>query len=120
MRNPLSTFVLVAIALIAGCGPAPKPQSNLPTVATFNECAGVGTSGHIASNPADPRIAWLALESGIRREVIWPPGYTARFTPKLEILDETGAVAFRDGDSVGGGCVTGPDEDSPLLIAAGF
>jgi hypothetical protein len=55
-----------------------------------------------------------------RRDVIWPPGYVARFTPMLEVLDETGRVIFRDGDAVSGGCTTGPDAQGPLLIAAGL
>jgi hypothetical protein len=38
----------------------------------------------------------------------------------LEVLDEGGTVVFRDADPVNGGCVTGPDAQGPLLIAAGF
>jgi hypothetical protein len=120
MKIRHAALALVAVVLVAGCGLAPQPPTKLPTVSSFNECPGVGASGHITGDPADPRLAWLAEDSGGRREVIWPPGYTARFTPKLEILDENGAVAFRDGDRVRGGCVTGPDGQGPLLIAAGF
>jgi len=38
----------------------------------------------------------------------WNVGYSARFTPKLELLDEHGNVVRREGDQLIGGCET-PD-----------
>jgi hypothetical protein len=113
---------LAAVAIVAGCGLAPwQPTTELPTLAGYNgACRDVALNGHVTGDLADARVAWLVDDRGGRRDIVWPPGYSARFTPKLEILDEKGVVAFRDGDSVRGGCVTGRDPHGPLLIAAGF
>jgi hypothetical protein len=104
------------VLVTAACNVAPR----LPTIDSFNgNCRGVGLSAHVTGDASDPRVAWVVQDNGGRRDVIWPPGYTARFTPKLEILDENGIVRLRDGDAVDGGCVTGPDGHGPLLIAPG-
>ena len=111
--------LLIAIVLtVSTCTTLPR----LPTVATFNgSCRGVGLEGHITGDPNDPRLAWVDSDSGRgRTEVIWPPGFTARFVPRLEILDETGTIAFRDGDPVTGGCTTGSDAQGPILIGPGL
>ena len=109
----------VTVLLIVGACAVPQP---LPTVEVFSgACRGVGLESHITGDPSDPRIAWLVQDVGGKRlDVIWPPGYKARFTPRLEVLDEKGAVAFHDGDPVTGGCTTGPDAQGPLLIAPGL
>ena len=113
----LATLAIVALLIASGCG-VPQP---LPTVEVFTGvCRGVGFDGHITGDPSDPRLAWLVGNRGGRRDVIWPPGYTARFSPKLEVFDEKGDIAFQDGDAVSGGCTTGPDAEGPLLIAKGF
>ena len=108
---------MVAVLIAAGCA-IHRP---LPTIATDNGgCRGVGLEAHITGNPSDPRLVWLVGLQGDRTDVIWPPGYTARFTPRVEVLDQEGAVVYRDGDAVSGGCVTGPDAQGPLLIRAGY
>lgn len=113
----LATLGITTLLIAGACG----VSQPLPTVEEFNgNCRGVGFDGHITGDPFDPQLAWLVGDGGDRRDVIWPPGYTARFAPRLEVLDEKGNVAFRDGDAVGGGCTTGPDAQGPLLIAAGF
>jgi hypothetical protein len=112
--------VALAILVVAGACAVPRP---LPTVEAFNgACRGVGLlDARVIGSPSDPRLAWLVYgDTQARRDVIWPPGYTARFTPRLEILDEKGAVVFGDGDQVTGGCVTGPGAQGPLLIAPGL
>jgi hypothetical protein len=46
------------------------------------------------------------VESGTRRLILlWPYGFTARFDPQLEILDDRGRVVAREGDvlDLGGG-----------------
>jgi hypothetical protein len=92
----------------------PRP---LPTVAEWNGvCGGVGLDATLTGDPSDPRLAWLVGSDGRRIDVIWPPGYSARFTPRLEVLDEQGSVVMRDGSSVIGGCVTGSDAQAPILI----
>jgi hypothetical protein len=55
-------------------------------------------------------------KDGIRRELVWPPRYAARFKPDMEVLNEKGTVVFRQGDTVQGGCVKGPAEDPGSII----
>jgi hypothetical protein len=105
--------LIVALVVLAGCATT-RP---LPTVATDNGgCRGVGLDAHIAGNASDPRLVWLVGAQGRRIDVIWPPGFTAVFSPKVEVLDAGGGVVYRQGDPVDGGCVTGPNADGPLLI----
>jgi hypothetical protein len=77
-------------------------------------CAGVGIGLAGASQQGmplngsrtDPRYVWLG-PAGIRRDLVWPPGYSVRFTASgFEILDQTGAVRHRSGDWIDGGCIT--------------
>ena len=111
MRSALG--ITIALLVIACAAPHP-----LPTVESFNgACRGVGLDGHITGDPSDPRLAWVVADhGGDRIDIIWPPGYAARFAPRLEVLDENGTVAHRDGDAVSGGCTTGSDAQGPLLI----
>jgi hypothetical protein len=102
--------------LVAGCA-ATRP---LPTLATGGGCRGVGLDSQIVGDTSDPRLVWLLDSQGGRRDVVWPPGYSARLTPQVEVLDEHGTVVFRQGATVHGGCVTGPDTQGPLLVRAGY
>lgn len=112
----LVVFGVSIVLGLAACAPRP-----LPTLEAWDgSCLGVGLDARVTGSPMDARLAWLASDRGGRQDVIWPPGYAARFTPMLEVLDETGRVVFRDGDAVSGACTTGPDAQGPLLIAAGF
>lgn len=108
--------LILAGLLVAGCA----STRQLPTLATGGGCRGVGLDSQIAGDPSDPRLVWLLDSQGGRHDVVWPQGYSARFTPQVEVLDEHGAVVFRQGDAVRGGCVTGPDANGPLLIRAGY
>jgi hypothetical protein len=74
-------------------------------------CAGVGLEATLHGDPSDPRIAWLENRIGVpdgttgrRMDVVWPAGFRARFTPKLEVLNGLGQVVLREGDMVGGAC----------------
>jgi hypothetical protein len=71
-------------------------------------CAGVGVDAVLHGSPNDPYVAWLEnrVVAG-RVEVLWPAGYRARFSPNLEILNESGIVVLREGDAISGTCVTG-------------
>jgi len=112
----LRTLLLAVSALLVGaCGTA-RP---LPTVAADRGiCRGVGLEAQISGDPRDPRAIWLTGRDGGRMEALWPPGYSVRFTPGAEVLDERGRVVYRAGDQVDGGCTTGPDAQGPLLIHA--
>jgi hypothetical protein len=119
--------VIALAAISAACGPAPPPTTaatSIPTVfvlppAPFpNACRGIGIDAVLVGGATDPRIAWLATARQGNKELVWPPGYVARFGPDLEIIDGTGRVVFRQGDKVTGGCVKGPPDalGSVLLI----
>jgi hypothetical protein len=71
-------------------------------------CAGVGLDAVLHGSPNDPYVAWLEnrVVAG-RDEIVWPAGYRARFSPNLDILDESGIVVLREGDAISGSCVTG-------------
>lgn len=46
----------------------------------------------------DPRVTWFARADDRGRRIKWPPGYSARFRPKLEVVDPSGSVVARAGD----------------------
>jgi hypothetical protein len=71
-------------------------------------CAGGGFIGDIRlrGSPDDPRLVWMVWPDGHRTELGWPVGYSARFTPRLELLDAAGQVVAHDGTLVTGGCST--------------
>jgi len=71
-------------------------------------CAGVGLDAVLHGSPKDPYVAWLENRVGASRdEIVWPAGYRARFSPDLEILNESGIVVLREGDAISGSCVPG-------------
>lgn len=91
----------------------------LPTVAALADaCGGVGLEppARLTGDPDDPRVAWIVQDEFGRMDVLFPPGFVARFTPQLEVLDVSGVVAAREGDQIDGGCVVGAGEGDPLLI----
>lgn len=113
--------VLAAIVLLAACS-APAPSASLlppgefalPTEAPIElpsgaveACGGIAIEARLHGDPADPHLAWLVDNSGLRREVVWPPGYRARFSPSLEVLAPTGVAVLREDDPVSAACVTG-------------
>jgi hypothetical protein len=77
-------------------------------------CAGVGLVGAtLRGDPHDPRVVWLDLGPNGTRGLVFPLGFTARFAPRLEVLDTSGQVRFREGDAITGACVWGNND---LLI----
>jgi hypothetical protein len=129
MRLRLGVLALGAVltsTILAGCAtPAPSPTPSptraalvyaLPVGEAGGACAGVGLDkATLTGDPSDPKVVWLATPSG-RRDVLFPPGFTARFTPRLEVLNGNGDVVAREGTVVTGGCVTGTGAQGPLLI----
>ena len=71
-------------------------------------CAGGGFVGgyFLRGSSTDSRSAWMTFPDGSRHELAWPVGYSARFVPALEVLDDTAHVIAREGSPVGGGCLT--------------
>jgi hypothetical protein len=119
MKRRLGGVIATGLVVIACSGTAtPRPTTALGTLAVPTldtrgayPCAGVGTEGVLTGDANDPRVAWLS-EAGHRVDVVFPYGFSARFTPNLEVLGPSGAVVARGGDRVDGGCVTA----GPLLI----
>ena len=46
----------------------------------------------------DPRVTWFAGTRDRAARIEWPPGYVARFRPRLEVVDPSGKVVAREGD----------------------
>lgn len=117
----MSSLALAAV-LIGACGSSvPGPSIlPLPTDAfVSNVCLGIG-GGFVLlrGDPTDSRLTWeTALDGSGRQDIVWPPGYHARFSPRLEVLDPGGRVIARDGDHVpAGACVAGPAEDPRQIV----
>lgn len=115
LRGVSARAATLAVGLVlAGCSVV-QPNPALPTV-DAGGCRGVGIpDATLTGDPKEPRVAWV-IQDGHRRDVVFPNGYTARFSPKLEILDASGHVVARDGDAITGGCTTGSDAQGALLI----
>jgi hypothetical protein len=111
-----AAILVVLGAFIAGCA----PTTQLPTIASDGGgCRGVGLDAVLRGNAADPGVAWVESQlpgAAQRLDVVFPSGFSARFSPSLEILDGDGHVVAVAGDAITGGCVTGPDARGPLLI----
>jgi hypothetical protein len=89
----------------------------LPVAQFPNNCRGIGLEGAtLVGSISDPRVTWLRSSNGSRIDLVWPPGYSARFAPRLEVLNESGLVVFREGDQVEGGCAKGSQEDPSSIV----
>lgn len=102
--------------------PAPQPSGTpvagfvLPTWPTPIE-HGLCPAAHMGRvtlrSDRTSSTAAIYVESfgGERRSILWPYGFSARFTPDLELLNERGEVVAREGDlmDLGGGAVAGLD-----------
>lgn len=116
---------IVAAALAAACEtqlPSAGPVVVQLRTMSADVCDGVGQSGVVHGNPADPEVVWLGplVGPGERTDVIWPIGYRAVFDPSLSVIDERGQAVLREGDYVDGGCVTGDAASDPILLAPPF
>jgi hypothetical protein len=117
------TFLGAVVVTLLGCGTLPPTERPSPlllplrTIPVPRVCLGVGGGGGatLVGDPNDSQVAWLE-GFGNRVEVVWPPGYFARFAPDLEVLDPSGKVMYREGDLIPGGCAVGPPDDPPSLI----
>jgi hypothetical protein len=50
---------------------------------------------------------------------VWPVGYEARFSPRLELLDDRGVVVGHDGDLIIGRCLMDPADGAAARVDAG-
>ena len=122
----LIAAVLIGAALLVACSSSPTPEPVptsfvvvVPTIPGAGGCRGVGLTGaSLAGDKNDPHVTWLDTPVG-RHEIVWPPGYTARFyrlDSPFEILDANGRVVYRRGDWISGGCVAGPSNDPASIL----
>jgi hypothetical protein len=73
-------------------------------------CQAALAQGVLHGDPNDPRLAWLINPDGLRTELQWPRGFTARFNPQLELVASNGEVVAREGDDLDlGGGFSAPD-----------
>jgi hypothetical protein len=123
LPTPLSGLALPIVLMLAACSPSgvapagsplPSGQFALPTAQPRDLPSGVAlgcssmlTPSVLRGSAADPHLAWLVGFDAERIEVIWPEGYTARYTPSLEVRDPTGRVMLEAGDFVDGTCGIG-------------
>jgi hypothetical protein len=113
---------------LAGCGASagppvasgaiPLPTPNVAPI-PLDRCAETPLDSALHGDQHDPLIAWIVDRvSHARRDVVWPPGYGARFTPGLEIVDPTGAIVLREGEAITKAC--GVTDDGRLYLAPPF
>jgi hypothetical protein len=139
MNRPIDRLRIgIGLALaLAGCSALPTPVPTAPTPTPVPSlralgpgelwlpvfltmtadgvpiaCAGTGFAQvvQLHGSATDPRLTWMTWADGTRRELVWPPGYSARFNPGLEVLDEAGNVVGREGAILSGGCPMPPGD----------
>ena len=102
----IGRFTLLAFLALVGCStiptstihplgtPLPAYRSTIPS-GTFL-CGGgkfvPSLVGHLHGDPEDKQLVWLVTDAGLRIDILWPPGFSVRFEPRLELLDDTGAL----------------------------
>jgi len=116
-KHPVLCALLVLV--MAACSPAmPTPDPSSPAAAPAAirlvatdprlPCDWIGFAMVLRGSPQQARPVWLESLDGARRMgTEWPAGYTARFTPGLEVVD--GATVLHEGDLVDGACSTEGD-----------
>jgi hypothetical protein len=133
----IASAVLLGVLVLTGCGTRTGTSSALtPSIASLSPgelplptppfvnnppdiCAGVGISALLHGDPHDPALTWVEdTTTRTRRDVVWPVGYRARFTPRLEVLDASGTVVLREGDLISGTC--GSAADGRFYLAPPF
>jgi hypothetical protein len=117
MLGPMLGVVIAGILATSLVGCSTKGALPLRTLATDNgACRGVGIDATLAGAANDPRVVWLVSAGGVEGDIIWPPGFSARFDPGLQVLDASGTVVFRAGDKISSGCVAPADSHGPVLV----
>jgi hypothetical protein len=110
---------MLLAALLIGCGA--QTARPLPTAEFPERCRGVAVEATLAGDAGDPRIAWLVHDSGDETPLLWPSGWSARFAPSLEVLDDRGVVRMRSGDRFASVCLKGgADDPSSVMMVEGL
>ena len=71
----------------------PSPSPGVEVLCATGLHAPFTLEGDATASPA----VWGVDIAGHRFGIVWPPGFKARFSPGLEILDPSGAVVARAG-----------------------
>lgn len=97
----------------------PAVEQPLPSGVEDRACDGVGLVGAtLHGSPTDPRLAWMEGPMG-RVELVWPRGYSARFNPQLEVLDDADQLIATERVPIIGACGT-PDPKLLEVDASSF
>ena len=111
--------LVIAVMSLASCGLL--VSTRLPSNPTWRGgCAiGVGRDATLHGSSSDARVTWATdTAAGGRLDLLWPVGYSARFSPHLEILDEHGTVVAHEGDLIIGSCLTQSDDGGAVRVDA--
>ena len=103
----------VVIAAVAACGLGTRPSFALPpgamAIPTDPSLVSAADSqilcnaaaviphveGYLRGDPSDTAWpVWLEAADGHRQYVLWPPGFSVRFTPDPELLDERATLVL--------------------------
>jgi len=110
-------LVFVPFGLVLSFG----SQGALPTSLFWRGgCTiGVGRDATLHGSPTDSRVTWATDNGlGMRIEILWPVGYSARFDPNVEVLDASGNVVGREGDLIVGSCTMPPYDPAIWRVEA--
>lgn len=103
-----AALAAIAATSLMSCESAYAPPQ-VPTLSNGKPvlCAGGSYAERVElhGSPNDLALTWLMFSSdGHRLNVVWPPGYRARFAPTLAVLDPSGNIVAVEGQRVEGGC----------------
>jgi hypothetical protein len=101
--HKLEVGITIVVAGALASSPPPAPVVQLPTAtqaAASGACPQAGMSGvTLRGDPTNTsRPVWVETWTGQPRTILWPYGFSARFNPALELLNEQGDVVAREGD----------------------
>jgi hypothetical protein len=129
------TFIVCALLQVACNAPGPtsaeqsansspiEPQTfALETAPWYGRgCAGLAVPSVLHGDPNDPHHVWIEPVTGEpkRLEVLFPPGYTARFSPQLVLMGPDDEVVGREGSRVSGYCIIEVPSAPPNTVGIG-
>jgi hypothetical protein len=124
LMTALRTLVATVGLSVAVVGCAAEPEPSVPDPITRiplpvvqwsiygmpAACAGVGfhNGRMLHGSPSGPFTTWIEAQPGKPEQVVWPVGYSAIFTPQLQVLDAVGRVVAVEGSVATGGCPMPP------------
>lgn len=109
-------LMVLAASLLSACAVG---RLTLPSSPDWRGgCAiGIGLDATLHGSASDARLTWaIDRSTGIRLDLLWPHGYSARFLPSLEVLDASGRVVGREGDRIIGACVRNDADGGALRV----